>query len=738
MTTPPDLLRRLSERGRPRGAGEVYANALSKPVVAPRVLVAAAVVLAVLAAGGVVVAGGDDGPGRVPERAEIAHAPEPSEASRPGDVTVSPDREASEVPPAGDASGVAPLDDGDAVMTHLQQHASCDALLHRLRDLGTAAVGPYGFDHGGAAPQAGEAGAAPASGEQADAGTASTHSSSNVQEPGVDEPDVVKTDGEIVVALARGRVQVVSVTDRALSASTAVGFQPVSLLLAGRTAAVIGVPVLDEEHGQPQTPVALVGLEDPTAPEHRRTTWIEGIVRSARMEDGMIRLVVADSPRFDWAAPADGSPGAASSAEAENRRMVGSSQLGAWLPDQRTVDPAGKLLSAGSVASCQTTYTTSARSGLDTTTVVTLDPRSGSLHPGAAVAATPHLVYATRRSLYIVSSACCPESPEDSRADIHRFDLSEPTTAPYRSSGSVLGAPVDQFALSERDGHLRVATSYVTGERSEGADRPVAPDTDSAVWVLTERGADLAIVGSVTGLGKPGEQIYAVRYHDRFAYVVTFRQTDPLYVVDLGEPSAPTVLGELEVPGFSTFLQAVGPGRLMGIGRSVDGSGQDRGLQLSLFDVADPARPSRADVLSYEQAMSTAEHDHLAFLHWEPADLVVVPMLEAGADPCRGFAGALMIRLDGSSLSEAGRISHAGHVPDSEEGAEAVVPIHRALVAGASLLTVSDIGLAFGDLRTGAEQAFVSFAGAARPHHLPCREQPARESEPEPDRRLPV
>lgn len=95
-------------------------------------------------------------------------------------------------------------------------------------------------------------------------------------------------------------------------------------------------------------------------------------------------------------------------------------------------------------------------------------------------------------------------------------------------------------------------------------------------------------IGRLEGLA-PGERIYSVRYLGEMAYVVTFRETDPLFAIDLSDPRAPKVLGQLKIPGFSEYLHPLDDGLLLGIGQSVDERGTANGVKLSMFDVSDPA-----------------------------------------------------------------------------------------------------------------------------------------------------
>ena len=123
--------------------------------------------------------------------------------------------------------------------------------------------------------------------------------------------------------------------------------------------------------------------------------------------------------------------------------------------------------------------------------------------------------------------------------------------------------------------------------------------------------------GQVDGLGKD-EQIYSVRFLGDVGYVVTFRQTDPFFTIDLSDPTDPVVRGELKIPGYSAYLHPVDDGLLLGVGQDATDEGQVLGTQLSLFDVSDPQDPQRIDTLQIG-GYSEVEWDHKAFLYW-PAD----------------------------------------------------------------------------------------------------------------------
>ena len=193
-------------------------------------------------------------------------------------------------------------------------------------------------------------------------------------------------------------------------------------------------------------------------------------------------------------------------------------------------------------------------------------------------------------------------------------------------SGKVSGYLLSQWSLSEFGGVLRVVSTDTPAWWGEGGDSAVVPD--DAARRATARSTQ---VGRIGGLGK-GERVYAVRFVGNTGYVVTFRQIDPLYTVDLADPAQPRVLGELEISGYSAYLHPIGEDLMLGIGQEADAAGHPLGTQISIFDVSDldEARScSRARQLG--QGWSEAESDHHAFLFWPKTGLVVVPFVEKAA-----------------------------------------------------------------------------------------------------------
>ena len=257
------------------------------------------------------------------------------------------------------------------------------------------------------------------------------------------------------------------------------------------------------------------------------------------------------------------------------------------------------------------------------------------------------------------------------------------------------GYLVDQYAMSEWNGYLRVATT--TGLSWAAADGPSpagasAPPSSSAVYSLSLAGPAMPVAGKVTGLGS-GERIYSVRFNGPVGYVVTFRQTDPLYTVDLSDPVA-SAGGWLAVA--DRVLGVLAPGVRL---PSSSGSASRRtrwatsaACRSRCSTSTDLAAPTRLATYALADSSSTAEFDPHAFLYWPSAGLVVVP-LDAGAQ-----SGDLVLRLSGGSLTKVGLLQ----VPGPAQGS-----IQRSLVIGGTLWTVSPGGLLASDLGTLHQQAWL-------------------------------
>jgi len=238
----------------------------------------------------------------------------------------------------------------------------------------------------------------------------------------------------------------------------------------------------------------------------------------------------------------------------------------------------------------------------------------------------------------------------------------------YLTKGEVPGMILNQFSMDEYKDTFRIATTRDARWRRFEGDTEREPVSN--LYILDE---NLDRLGAVEGLAK-GERIYSVRFMGERAYLVTFEQIDPLFVLDLSDPRNPQTLGELKIPGFSNYLHPYDEHHLIGLGQdtTVDEHGQVRtkGVKLSLFDVRDVNSPKEVDVytLGEQGSSSIAEHDHRAFLFSKDRNLLVVPvsLMEKRPSPDGTrvysqftFSGSVVFALDEEGFDLRGRIDHS-------------------------------------------------------------------------------
>ncbi|MFQ5517405.1 MAG: beta-propeller domain-containing protein, partial [Acidimicrobiia bacterium] len=402
----------------------------------------------------------------------------------------------------------------------------------------------------------------------------------------------------------------------------------------------------------------------------------------------------------------------------DNRRVIRDSTVENWVPYYVLEEADGDTITEGALLPCDKAHFPPEFSGLQMLSVLTIDGE-GSLNVADAVGvlAGGETVYASTDSLYVATQRWVDwEEADDSdtvgiTTQIHQFDITDPSQATYVASGEVTGFLLNQFAMSEHEGYLRVASTTRPTWWDNGGGT-----SESMVTVLKPENGVLDEVGRVDGLGN-GEQIFAVRMLGDLGYVVTFRQTDPLYVIDLSNPANPTVAGDLKILGYSAYLHPLGDGLLLGVGQDATEEGRTLGTQVSVFDVSDPNNPKRLHQFTLSDAYSDVEYDHRAFLQW--GDLVVIPIQkwswDETADKEDFFAGALVLRISDDGIEEVGRVLHTPEFGDSVDTGEPMPwtpPIRRSLVAGDVLYTLSEIGVqgnALSDLDTTGFAGFGFF-----------------------------
>jgi hypothetical protein len=662
-----------------------------------------------------------------------------------------PDSTTATTPPGGTtATGVVTVTGGTAVTngpgsvglfaSALVEFDSCGAFIDHVKSVALERVGPYGLDGGTLvvetlemAPAMEDDSAAMASVPQAGV----DYSTTNVQEVGVDEPDIIKTDGNRILAMAHGVLYYIDVSSGSPDLVSTLDLWPSeprsydeedytdyysfqmflgadsALLIAGGYGAVGDL-----------TQVIQVDLADPENMYVTGTLTVEGRYVSARLVGDRVSLVLASRPheRLQFVYP--GSKSAEATAEASNRMAIIQSTIEDWAPGYVLEGASG--VSQGMLIDCASSYAPVEFSGFDFVTVLGLD-LAGEIRTEAVstVVSGGDTVYASSTNLYVATRRWVDWSVLDEeeaiseaetiRTHIHQFDIAGADGAEYLASGSVNGYLLNQFAMSEHDGHLRVAS---TNEPSLSwwfdEDRPSV----SRIDVLARDGRQLRVVGSVGGLGE-GERIFAVRFIGEVGYVVTFRQTDPLYTIDLSDPEDPRVVGELKILGYSAYLHPIGEGLILGIGQDADEQGRTRGAQVSVFDVSDLANPTRIHQYTLKDSFSEVEWDHRAFLYWAPEEIAVMPVSwwdqDAQSGSWDGRTGAFVLSVGAGGIRQRATIEHeiknASGISEEELRNMSwwLLPIRRSLVVGDTLFTLSEAGLLGSDLGTFEPTSWVGF-----------------------------
>jgi uncharacterized secreted protein with C-terminal beta-propeller domain len=245
------------------------------------------------------------------------------------------------------------------------------------------------------------------------------------------------------------------------------------------------------------------------------------------------------------------------------------------------------------------------------TSISSFDISTATLTETISFLGNTHTTYASTTSLYLVSS----EYPlyydyehYKEQQMIYKFSLAD--VMGYVGRGFVEGRMLNQFSMSEKDDYLRVATTSGWSWWGNGA-------TLNTVYTLKNSDETLKVKGVLSGLGHENETIRAVRFMGDRGFVVTFEQSDPLYTLDLSDPESPKKVGELTIPGFSTYLHVIDENRLLSIGRNADANGRQQELQFQLFDISDFAHPRLADKLQIgnTNTYSEAEYNHKAFAY---------------------------------------------------------------------------------------------------------------------------
>jgi uncharacterized secreted protein with C-terminal beta-propeller domain len=455
---------------------------------------------------------------------------------------------------------------------------------------------------GGVAEGAGSSGSAGA-GNSASMGAGSAASSSASSAPNsssaASEPAVPPTPADAANGAATD-----AATDPADAATDAA-----ATAANGAAETVYSYPPIDGGYYYKQfTKIQFYDVSNPAAPELISEQGSSGSYHSSRLLDNRLIMITNE-----WA------------------------DVGAVSADYSTIVPLASYRDAGTAAK-ETVYEpfavddirimpTVTDSSFADVTAYNMDSRSQSSQ--LAVLGGASTIYMSVNNLYLASYVYGQEQSEPyeesvytitdyfnvTRTQIARIALFPDGGMEAQAQATVKGTLLNQFAMDEHQGNLRVAVTaneyryrILTDDRYDVQSyQDIGSSQTNAIYVLS---SSLAPLGGIEGLA-PTERIYSVRFMGDVGYMVTYRQMDPLFAIDLSDPASPVVASELKIPGFSTYLHGYGSGLLFGLGQDADGN-VTKGVKLSMFDVTDRFDVRETATLAIEAKYSEALYDHHA------------------------------------------------------------------------------------------------------------------------------
>lgn len=440
-------------------------------------------------------------------------------------------------------------------------------------------------------------------------GDTATYSTTNLQEAGVDESDLVKNDGQHLYVAGERKVTISRIypaDGMQVSANVDVKGTVDSLYLYKKTLVVLYRP--DGDAGESptyacpavvgfpcwipykaMTGVLFVNVTDPSRPEKVLDFVADGYQVASRITGGRLHLVQQYHPNLPvtinrWY---DGTEADRKRVVDANRKAVAALTVKDFIPAYTIYDAAGKVTRSGNLIEPENFYRPLEPEGGSIVAITTFRLDDPSLaFTSMGMVADAGTVYASPRSLYLAATRW--DGFEETV--IHKFDLGgEKVTAD--GSATVKGRPLNRYSLGEYDGVLRIATT--TG---------FFPTSANHVYCLRAKNGALEVIGRLENLAVT-ERIYAARFIGPRGFLVTFKMIDPLFTLDLSDPANPKVAGELKVPGYAEYLHLLDANHLLAVGKDarpdpLDSSfGWYQGMQLSIFDISDFANP----VLKHKQ-----------------------------------------------------------------------------------------------------------------------------------------
>ncbi|MDI6642495.1 MAG: beta-propeller domain-containing protein [Candidatus Hodarchaeaceae archaeon] len=431
-----------------------------------------------------------------------------------------------------------------------------------------------------------------------DATTTSTDfSTTNIQVEGVDEADIVKSDGEYIYVVSGNKVFIIDAYPaqyaKILSRIEENSY-PTELFINDDKLIVLG-----------RSFVRIYNVSNRENPVLARSLSFNGRYFKSRMIGDFVYLIVNSGQidcTYTWEGPLILWPGIGYEVRRANLEIT--------LPEI-TIDDETRTIQASEIY-----YFDVRDDSYNFTTIMVINTQNDD----EEITSETYLIGAAQNIFVSSNNIYITYHTEAEKTIVHKIAMAG-REIEYKTQGEVPGRVLNQFSMDEYQGYFRIATT--TGE----VWRTGSGTAKNHVYVL---GEDLNIIGRLEGLAK-GERIYSARFMGTKAYLVTFKKVDPLFVIDLSDPRNPKVLGELKIPGYSDYLHPYDETHLIGVGKDTEDAGSFawfQGVKIALFDVSDPENPREVSkyVIGERGTDSYALYDHRAFLFSRSKNLLVVPV----------------------------------------------------------------------------------------------------------------
>jgi hypothetical protein len=528
-------------------------------------------------------------------------------------------------------------------------------------------------------------GAATADAAGAKSSGPSAYTKTNTQVAGVDEADFMKNDGTRIFVLSGQKLRAVKswpADQLGLASSLSIEGYPSQMFLDEKNRVVVFSSIYTPYAGLNEggrgftggapadiacvggfdgcggyygntTKVTVVDVSDVTQLKVTAEYYVPGNYANSRRIGSSVRVVLSDW--FRWPSTVKFYPdfsdpnlyndkarwnAALDALKVANEKLIRAQTLEQWLPGAKRKLTDGSVVNVG--LNCGDFYKSNAPVHLGLATVATLNLDAISKGPSDSALSRSSIVgevgeiYASTSALYIASPHWWwwPVPGQQSYTYLHKFDLTDPSRANYVASGGVEGTIVDQFSMDEDKGYFRIATTLArqVPDTQNPQNRWGTIQNSNRITVLNESAGQLVRIGQSPEIAV-GERIYSSRFVGDRGFVVTFRQIDPLFTFDLSRPTEPRQVGELKVPGFSTYIQPLDANNLLTIGvyqPALTGGSpnwSERRLQLSIFNVSDFKNPKQTftQLVGTAYGWSDATYDHHAFNYFPERKLLAIP-----------------------------------------------------------------------------------------------------------------